>query len=718
MSSNQFRVRPGVPTGGQFASMSHAESVISLSDAPGRDTLNGDALARRLDRLREEGYVEPVAVAAGQDPRSSSAGSDWWATHFVTAEYGDQRGDYPQMPDDFTPKKTDGRALSGNRRTHRMDYQTADRSFALRMPSATSIKAYEQGTGGTFDIPVSASDRSGNSVSGWVRVTRSGRDWTATGLGDFGERTGAQVSEAVSSVLEARRPSRALAEVGDLLAKHRERAHAAGERFVPVRSTFISSVGYDDDEGTMAVAIRDRLYGYQVPRAAFSALTSASHPGKVYNAMVKGHTRTELGRCEQCGRFYAEGNAHTCPTGHKDRPVGPPAHNQLARAAAASIIPSQPARDLAPGPSPHPSLSGSLQNAPVVWNGTGVGYASSMAAARANAELVRGWILADSDPSDASAADPSVNARQPRTEPPPDTQVIGQAVTAQAQPQWKGTPTLRSSSDDKVAMRVVDHGPRAAAGRRFQWEAREVGPQLVNGRRGFAASMDQAQNEAEARRSQLLGAGANSGQLHSRSGAQTGSESAGRPTPEPGEHAAPPADTRSIDLAGRLTERGLRTRSSFGPQLISALGNYTSSQYVPSSYSSRGGRTLSNGYNGLIRYDGMRGSDAAAVLANLPEDQMKESKNDGPTAEAMLRAAADHPGVVEVGGFVTGADRAREQVVVESVLVYADTNLEPMAAWWRTAVRYKLHANAMPGEADLVENPWRPGEKCWRFWWD
>lgn len=349
MSSNQSRVRPGVPTGGQFAPMSHAESVISLSDAPGRDALNGDALARRLDQLREKGYVEPVAVVAGQDPRSSSARSDWWATHFVTAEYGDQRGDYPQMPDDFTPNKTDGRALSGNRRTHRMAYQTADRSFALRMPSATSIKAYEQGTGGTFDIPVSASDRSGNSVSGWVRVTRSGRDWTATGLGDFGERTGAQVSEAVSSVLEARRPSRALAEVGDLLAKHQERARAAGERFVPVRSTFISSVGYDDEEGTMAVAIRDRLYGYQVPRAAFSALTSASHPGKVYNAMVKGHTRTELGRCEQCGRFYAEGNAHTCPTGHKDRPVGPPAHNQLARAAAASIIPSQPARDLAPG---------------------------------------------------------------------------------------------------------------------------------------------------------------------------------------------------------------------------------------------------------------------------------------------------------------------------------------------------------------------------------
>ncbi len=121
-------------------------------------------------------YVLAVAVRGGPDPRHAHGRATWWGAHFRTAEYGGgtpagQVGEYPQMPDDFTPKRTLGQALSGHRRTHRMAYINKAGGYTLRMPSATSIKAFDRQTGGTFDVPVSARDAAGRSVSGWVRVT-------------------------------------------------------------------------------------------------------------------------------------------------------------------------------------------------------------------------------------------------------------------------------------------------------------------------------------------------------------------------------------------------------------------------------------------------------------------------------------------------------------------------------------------------------------------
>jgi hypothetical protein len=94
-----------------------------------------------------------------------------------------------------------------------MAYSNKAGGYTLRMPSATSIKAFDRETGGTFDVPVSARDAAGRTVSGWVRVTHHRGGWTSTPVGDFGPRTGARVAESVAAVLEARRPSRALDEV-------------------------------------------------------------------------------------------------------------------------------------------------------------------------------------------------------------------------------------------------------------------------------------------------------------------------------------------------------------------------------------------------------------------------------------------------------------------------------------------------------------------------
>ena len=153
--------------------------------------------------------------------------------------------------------------------------------------------------------------------------------------------------------------------------------------------------------------------------------------------------------------------------------------------------------------------------------------------------------------------------------------------------------------------------------------------------------------------------------------------------------------------------------------MTAAVGPYTSSQYVPHSYgSSYGGATRINGQMGLVSYDGMRGDAAAAVLANLPAGHGELRQNDSPTTAVMLRAAAEHPGEVELGGYLVGPDRLDERVSVESMMVYADQDSSPAVAWPRASVRFGLDADADPDESHLVENPWRPGEKCWRYWWD
>ena len=204
------------------------------------------------------------------------------------------------------------------------------------MPSATSIKAFERETGGTFDVPVSARDAAGRTVAGWVRVTHHRGGWASTPVGDFGPRTGAQVAESVAAVLEARRPSRALNEVGDLLARRRERQRAQGVPVSAVKSTFIAGVGYDKATGTMAVAMTGgRLYGYQVPPEVHRAVAESTSPGGAYNALVKGTGRACIARCATCGRFYPDTARHLCPIRHTERPATP--RNDRAREAAAAM---------------------------------------------------------------------------------------------------------------------------------------------------------------------------------------------------------------------------------------------------------------------------------------------------------------------------------------------------------------------------------------------
>jgi hypothetical protein len=179
---------------------------------------------------------------------------------------------------------------------------------------ATSIKRYATNEGSaTFDVPVSASYPAG-SVTGWVRVTR-GADgsWATRGLG-FSPEDSAYVAEAVQAVLEARRPSRALEEVGDLLDRRRARAAAVGARVEVAGSQWIKRLGYDESTNTMVMVTARSLYGFTVPPDVYRAMSESRSPGRVYNQVVKGRAvRVEVRKCSNCHRYSTAGAGHRCP---------------------------------------------------------------------------------------------------------------------------------------------------------------------------------------------------------------------------------------------------------------------------------------------------------------------------------------------------------------------------------------------------------------------
>lgn len=317
---------------GSFKTSRHDEVSYSLAVV---ETAATEAIDR-FERLRGSGYAPPITVGVQSDPRNRRLRERWWDASFVTAEYGHDGGSYRQMPDDWTPKRTGGRAMSGHRRTHRMCYSGA--GVHVRMPSATSIKSFQRSHGETFDVPVSAV-YDGGEVQGWVRVTKDGNQWAVSGLG-FSEGADAQVAEAVSAVLEARHPRLALAETGDLLARRKARLEAHGSEPAPVNSTWIESVGYDPSSGTMFVETESgSTYGYAVDQGTYEAVVGASSPGAAYNRLVKGHQRSEVSRCTDCARFISADRPHECPVSHKPRGNVVSSHNMVAHSAARSVAP-------------------------------------------------------------------------------------------------------------------------------------------------------------------------------------------------------------------------------------------------------------------------------------------------------------------------------------------------------------------------------------------
>ena len=126
----------------------------------------------------------------------------------------------------------------------------------------------------------------------------------------------AHVAESVQCVLESRRPSRALADAGDILECRRRRAAEIGAQVQPITSTWIRDAGYDKATGTMVMSAEGKTgvgrYGFEVPIAAFLRVAESPSPGRVFNREIKGKAeRVEVRDCEKCGRVYATEN-HRC----------------------------------------------------------------------------------------------------------------------------------------------------------------------------------------------------------------------------------------------------------------------------------------------------------------------------------------------------------------------------------------------------------------------
>lgn len=296
---------------------------------PGVDSV----LQRRAQLIEEGGFVPATSgFSIGHSTRTTDGIEQWWDDHFTRAEQAPKEGGtYLQMPDDYTPARTGGRSLSRKRRTHRMLYQGA--GVAVRMPSATAIKRFsKENKYATFDVPVQVEGRGGQTYSGYVRVTQNGPDsWTTEALG-VPPRAAWKVSESVNAVLESRRPSMALATVGDLLERRRERFSKAGAPLGAVEnSTFIRGAGYNRASGEMVVTLGKRTYGYKVPEEAYQRLARSYSPGHLYNSIVKGSPRVPVAKCGTCSRWFNEATKHTC-MGHKARTRTVKPYNSRVRA--------------------------------------------------------------------------------------------------------------------------------------------------------------------------------------------------------------------------------------------------------------------------------------------------------------------------------------------------------------------------------------------------
>lgn len=309
----------------KLGSAPDASVLATVSDAA-QETRN-ERLVREFNQrraiLQKAGYASATAQVAVADVRETARDdekrADWWEQNFITGEFAPEKaGSFALMPDDYTPGMTGGRSAEGHRRTHRMLYEGA--GVSVRMPSASAIKRFSaDNKNRSFDIPLSI-EIDGQQVAGHVRVTKNGpNQWGTTSLG-FPADKAERVSEAVSAVLEARRPSTALREVNSLIERRRERLAMAGAKVEPVASSFIDGIGYNEAGNEMFVTMSNaksgeiRAYAYHVPRDVYHAIRNSSSPGKAYNDLVKKggaeqvaggkNNPVQVGVDEKTGRFY------------------------------------------------------------------------------------------------------------------------------------------------------------------------------------------------------------------------------------------------------------------------------------------------------------------------------------------------------------------------------------------------------------------------------
>lgn len=312
--SNQNRVPAGVPTGGQWAEGRRAEASLPA--------LNTSFLKERVATLMEHAFMGATMAMSkmgkargnwsyGSTGALDSKGETLWERTRSLGEY-DSQGGIPRM----SRRPKDVRSLLRN-------YQ--GKGMSVTMPSVTSVRrmAKEVGPGRAFDIPVSFPGPDGTTTDGWVRVMKNkGRGgWSTRALGAPDEKTHAYMSEAVNSMLEARRITGNLntKDVKTLIHERDDRnvrRQQSSKAAKKVTSGWIHSVRYDHGSRQIVMTTKTgKSYSTHGSLFEYERLAQAKAPGRVFNEMKKTHDIRQSIQCESCNQYFPVTSAHRCPAG-------------------------------------------------------------------------------------------------------------------------------------------------------------------------------------------------------------------------------------------------------------------------------------------------------------------------------------------------------------------------------------------------------------------
>lgn len=128
-------------------------------------------------------------------------------------------------------------------------------------------------------------------------------------------------------------------------------------------------------------------------------------------------------------------------------------------------------------------------------------------------------------------------------------------------------------------------------------------------------------------------------------------------------------------------------------------------------------------------FQGLGAVGAQRLLGTLPIRNLADRQNYAPTCEALLRAAIENPGRVELVGYAIGPERADERVTIEGFVYYGhsdynvadyhDENCECTQLWERLRDELKLSsALDRPDEIRRLRPSWNPTNEGWWLWWD
>ena len=293
------------------------ESLIIRDDA-GRFAGRRPAppAAELADRLKELQKTGAVAARSILRQRAGTSRTFWRDAH-ATAPI-DLRHPAPKIS-----------PAPGGIRYRVRTYQGAGGNV-LRMPSVAALNRMADTGTSSFDVPVQAGDGGGH-VAGWVRVTRSQHGvWTARAHSMAPEHA-RYAERQISWVLGADHPSFAMNEAGTFNQLLAEQERRRGVSPVPVSSSAVSEVAYDEHTGTLFVTTKEArggpgsTYAWRAPRDTYERMLTGSAGRIMSTELVRQRPKVDAEQCPCCGRFLAVtgGRDHDCPAleAHDDAPV-------------------------------------------------------------------------------------------------------------------------------------------------------------------------------------------------------------------------------------------------------------------------------------------------------------------------------------------------------------------------------------------------------------